>query len=485
MAHIYREYKMRMLMNSATASHHTLFPNPLHVSELRALPQYRIGNDAILKGESLEEFFRIQELLKGLAPTDEDDARTLWIESLRGDPSEWGNYSLMLEEKIVSSHEDYMEQWRLYNPEEVVWWRVTTLAYKDRHSLIITDGENSYSLLTNGKNPSDFHPEEEPEESYYPEVAKTLRRLCGYLLLVVDSIKKDPDEYNAYVDTHLPRRFRTGKLPLREYRRLTGDDPCKGLTEEDVAFLERKALEIEKDWLTERPMTLGLYARAWIIGYKALYAHYPDRVGRISKDDLEAFRIHSLCGNDVLCYDADNAEDFDSWVKGARPAHGCEYLSGGLALYPEKARDGSLLTLYSSEEEDILKVLRVARSLEMADIRFFLKGAADMLRFVRGDGMFTFDPRGTAGYFNPRHRFPSRPTEDMPQEVINALDKTTDWDPLIRVRPMSEILQMQLPKKKKPISRKKVNPSSFFNIAWKAAMNHMMEDLKADPKTEE
>ena len=74
-------------MSTHHSSEMTLFPNPLHTSELRALPQYRIGNGSVLRGESLQELFRVQQIMRDLVPTGVDDTRTLWIETLRGDPA--------------------------------------------------------------------------------------------------------------------------------------------------------------------------------------------------------------------------------------------------------------------------------------------------------------------------------------------------------------------------------------------------------------
>ena len=428
-------------MSTHHSSEMTLFPNPLHTSELRALPQYRIGNGSVLRGESLQELFRVQQIMRDLVPTGVDDTRTLWIETLRGDPAEWGDYDYMLKEGLVSSHGEYLEQWELFNPDEVVWWRVSISSYNDKHALIITDEEDSYTLLCNRKMPSDFFKEEEREE-FCPDVKDTLSQLGDYLYLVVNSIVADPETYNSYLEEHLPHRFRTGVLPLREYRRLTGDDPCRELTDEDMAFLEQKTSETEKDCVMECPMTLGLYARTWMIGYRALYKGYEGALDKQGfRDEFDAFRVLSRCGSSTDGCNPNKARDFDRWLGGARPAHGCEYPHGGIALYPERTLDGSLLILNGQGEKDITKVIRIARALEKANIRVVVRGADAMLRFVRGDSVFTFDPRGEASFATPRRRFPARATEGMPQEVIDSLDKATAWEPLKRVYPMKDLLR--------------------------------------------
>ena len=185
----------------------TLYPDPVYQHELRSLPQYFKTKEVILGGEALREFFSLTELLKCLAPSQPDDGRTIWIEAVRGTPSDWEPFPLMVALGIVSSREEYIEKWKQENPEPVSWWRVSSFSYKDKLFLSLRDGAGHCTVLTNRSVPSDTSPQADQDgRSDNIAVLRTLRHIKAYLENVVIGIQMDPSRYNDYISSHLNKK---------------------------------------------------------------------------------------------------------------------------------------------------------------------------------------------------------------------------------------------------------------------------------------
>ena len=236
--------------------------------------------------EGLGLLYDIQEQMRRLAPSGGDDRRSLWIEALRGEPEEWADYQMLLDDGEVSDEDDYLALWQMECPDEIAWYEVSVSCFRDRHFLIVSDGEGTEWMFANRDDPDGAWPE------MRWDVTEFLQALKDSVTRLVGRICRAPASYNRYLERNLSPFKRRGSILRRDlFRILPETRPC--LSESDMDFLSRLA---EDETLPDDmpSMTLALYRRAWnaaqasIIGPEAdlsdLMCPVPDTLPLDSED---------------------------------------------------------------------------------------------------------------------------------------------------------------------------------------------------------
>ena len=153
----------------------------------------------------------IRELLDVFAPIGDDLLHGLWIKVPRGSPSNWATFKEMKEWGEVNSRKEYLEQWKGEFPMETYWYFVSVSQYRGHAYLHITDHDSRWCII---------HDDVRWDHHSIGPVVWYLEPLLAFLKERVAEIVKDVEAYNRYVEEHLPKRQRTGRIARKDLNRI-------------------------------------------------------------------------------------------------------------------------------------------------------------------------------------------------------------------------------------------------------------------------
>ena len=208
-------------------------------------------DEIVIDDASLEVMLRIEKTMRRLKVMGIDARRTLWIE-------------------IKAPGKRYQEE----TPDNAgnYWFQISTSHFKDFHYMLIGYGRKRLIVLKNLAHVGG----ERKHHAWYGHVEKSLLKLEAYINKLVDRICENPDEYNRYVEQHLPFSKRKGRIKRSalnkicpEYR--TFENPQHVVN----VFKKYKALPMT----SYKEMTLRTYMHIWRIAYVAYETkkiYYPE-----------------------------------------------------------------------------------------------------------------------------------------------------------------------------------------------------------------
>ena len=161
------------------------------------------GSHALLMG--------IKELLDVFAPIGDDCLHGLWIEVPRGKPSDWASFKEAREWGDVNSRKEYLAQWRSEFPMESYWYFVSVSQYRGHTYLHITDHDSRWCII---------HDDVRWDHHSIGPLDWYLEPLLMLLKEKFAEIVKDVEAYNRYVEEHLPKRQRTGRIARKDLNRI-------------------------------------------------------------------------------------------------------------------------------------------------------------------------------------------------------------------------------------------------------------------------
>ena len=81
--------------------------------------------------------FELFQKLQSIAVCGDDECRELWLATPRGSIEEYANYEEYLEDGEVESRKEFEELWLSEYPEPQKWYLLSTVVYKEIHSVFI------------------------------------------------------------------------------------------------------------------------------------------------------------------------------------------------------------------------------------------------------------------------------------------------------------------------------------------------------------
>lgn len=169
-------------------------------------------NGTCVAGRSRELLLEIKSLLEVFAPSGDDHRHGLWIEVPRGKPEDWCSFrdAKCYYNEDIKTREDYSDEWEKWNPQESQWYYLSTTRYKGKTYLHIVQNDHWWCLL---------HDDDE-KTAHVEDWSWYLEPLAAFLRKKVPAIAKDVTAYNRYVDEHLPKRQRTGRIARKDLDRI-------------------------------------------------------------------------------------------------------------------------------------------------------------------------------------------------------------------------------------------------------------------------
>lgn len=168
-------------------------------------------NGICVSGRSQELLLEIRALLDVFAPVGDDYLHTLWIEVPRGNPSDWASFAEMKRwDEDIRTREDYLNVWKANYPRESQWYHVSVSRYSGHTYLHIVENDHWWCRVH----------DDDGKEAQGKDMEWFLEPLTAYLRELVPHIAADVDAWNRYVDEHLPKRQRTGRIARKDLDRI-------------------------------------------------------------------------------------------------------------------------------------------------------------------------------------------------------------------------------------------------------------------------
>lgn len=385
----------------------TFCRHPLHLSDFRGLPGG--GNDSLflLDRPGAELLYDIQEHLRRLAPMGPDGRRSIWVEALRGDPDEWEDYDRLRSLGEVSDPEDYLALWKTECPDPVAWYEISVSCCRDRHCLLVSDGEEAVWQFVDRADPG-------PDPLTEPlDLAYFLRPLARYVGRVVQAICRHPARYNRYVERHLPHFKRYGSIARKDLFRILPESR-PDLTDGEVGFLAR---------MGESGRPAGWAGMSVPVFLGALQVAREAVSGPVSDGTC-------LCGSPAA------EVPFLSWAEEQDRRHGFDLIYARLSLRPVCGDDGRwVFVVVFSYEAYLEDAVHAAAALSAAGYPVWIQGLEAIFDWLSGEDRVEIQPGWAYSCVGAPEMALHRPYDAESEAQLQALVRAVDWYPLPEVVP--------------------------------------------------
>lgn len=276
----------------------------------------RMNNDlngTCVSGRSRELLLEIRAMLDVFVPTGDDSRRSLWIEVPRGKPSDWASYRYMKRWiEGIETRADYLKAWKDDYPRKSQWYCISACQYNGHTYLYVTD-EVFWSCQIH----------DDGNYAHQKDLVWLLEPLADFLKEKMQEIVADVEGYNRYVDEHLPKRQRTGRIARKDLDRIV---PCQRrrprkfkkvikMLKECIAnekFYRQETSKLPACYREPLPhMSIRIYAKYFRVAYMAYkegedYARFVEESAALT--DIEFYRRYQLGRHGKIT----DETDFDS-----------------------------------------------------------------------------------------------------------------------------------------------------------------------------
>ncbi len=408
----------------------TFCENPLLISEINQLPASRNLEVTIVDDKSLEVIERIEKLLSSFEPMGFDELRYVYIEAVRGTIEDWCTYE-EYRKKTGERMKSWKKEWRYRFPRAKEWYEIGIRHYKELVFLFISRKHRGDVVIGNTK---DGYTPREKIDTYKYDVSSFLIKLEYYLISVLESIKNDTQAYIRYLEENYPHRMRMGKIPAKEWCRIT---------KKKILDLDAEGLRVIEELATREPgslhlkLTLREYMRIWKIAYTSQpeFQHLKDL-------HLEDVFRHSSKGstNYIEGYDWDSESDFQKWGEANSPYHCYDVCYARVHLFPQSDNGGNYLELAAHYEGWIPNLVSMAVALYKTGVPFVLRDAQELLALHYQTGSVVIRPECSYGrslITKPERCLPIS-GDGISQKQIDELISIIDWDGFQEVKPIQK-----------------------------------------------
>ena len=356
-------------------------PKPVFAPKADTLIQYA-QHSLTQEGQPLTTITeKLVREMKKLKIQGDDGFRSLFVETGRGDISDFGNYEEYLQEEIVADYKDFVELYESEYPKAVKWYKLSFREYMDVYYIAI-DGSLTIQVNANDYQ-QDLHDEHD--------------ELCGWLYIKVNSainqLSKNTDEYNAYVERNLAFNKRYGRILRRDYWLINQDEKeyfTSGFAKEDIPRF--KTIAQSSDFEAHHNRIKRMNAGDFFNYCKICY----DANGYFSKKQkhLEAKEMYLAQADGRDCglrnIELDSDEEFLRWHQQESHCggHPWEICRGGnsthISLYVHRDENEWMLILAGSSRVRAVETIRIALALHKNNIPFNLRDAGKLYRMLTG-----------------------------------------------------------------------------------------------------
>ena len=250
-------------------------------------------NGICVSGRSRDLLLEIRQLLDVFAPVGDDYRHEVWIEVPRGKPSDWCSFK---EAKKWSDEEmytraDYLKEWKDDFPRKSQWYNLLVSRHEGHTYLHMVENDHWWCLIH----------DDEDKQAHEEEMGWLMEPLAAFLREKVPQIAADVDAYNRYVEEHLPKRQRTGRIARKDLDRIVPWQRCKPRRLKAVIRMLKDCIANEAVYRSAEPvplpssyreplshMSIRIYAKYFRVAYEAYQEHFHNLYPR-NKGEREAY----------------------------------------------------------------------------------------------------------------------------------------------------------------------------------------------------
>ena len=265
-------------------------------------------NGTCVSGRSLELLKEIKELLDVFAPTGDDYRHSLWIEVPRGKPSDWCSFNNAKDwsEEDVYTRADYLKEWKSNYPMESQWYHIAVTQYRGHTYLHMVENVHWWCQIH----------DDDDKDAHQENMEWLLEPLVEFLQEKAPVIASDVEAYNRYVDEHLPKRQRTGRIARKDLDRIVPWQRRRPKNVKKVVKMLKECIANEKVYRRTEPklvdgefkrqiltteevvlppcyreplpqMSIRIYAKYFRVAYMAYKEHFRNWYRRSKRDRQE------------------------------------------------------------------------------------------------------------------------------------------------------------------------------------------------------
>ena len=281
-------------------------------------------NGTCVNGRSRELLLEIRALLDVFAPAGDDYRHSLWIEVPRGKPSDWCSFrDMKCWDEDIKTREDYLKEWKANYPMESQWYHISVSRYKGHTYLHMVENDHWWCQIH----------DDDDKHAWKEDMEWLLEPLAEFLREKVPAISADVEAYNRYVDEHLPKRQRTGRIARKDLDRIVPWQRRRPRKFKQVIKMLKECIanesvyrRMEPKWVGdkfERPetpvdsgplpdcyreplpqMSIRIYAKYFRVAYMAYKEHFRHlmRRSRREREDYAEFLAETSTLSDIEFY---------------------------------------------------------------------------------------------------------------------------------------------------------------------------------------
>ena len=205
-------------------------------------------NGICVSGRSLELLMEIRDILDVFAPSGDDYRHSLWIEVPRGKPSDWCsfNYAKKWSDEKPYKRSDYLKEWKSNYPMKSQWYHLSVTQYRGHIYLHMVENVHWWCQIHN----------DEDKHTHSMDMEWLLEPLAEFLRKKIPEIAANVGNYNQYVDEHLPKRQRTGRIARKDLDRIVPWQKCKPRNLKKVIKMLKECIANEEVYRRSEPKYL-------------------------------------------------------------------------------------------------------------------------------------------------------------------------------------------------------------------------------------
>ena len=421
----------------------------LNVSHIRELSE--VENHEIVVGDKLLDMLvEVQSQFERLEAMGDDDFRAFHIEIPRPTLDEWGNCEEGIADGEYKNREEYIEDWKSYNPMETYWFHVSVARYNEYRSLIFNNKKLRHFVITNR---SSYALRESGFQNgqWYEDC---LTKIFSYLKILIDAIVSNPDGYNEYVANNLPYQLRYGRIARKDFNRI---DPRFKIEVEDREWAI-KALEASVRNEIAEPlstMTIRQYCKYFRIGHEA-YSRYFQKVSpRYTKsiiledipDELYDVTYYNKAEFKQIDdkYNLDSEADFKKFARDHYGELGFSRLNICASNFQRK---GWVIDVYNSYSANVDVAIDVATAIYKSGAPLDISDAEKLLKILNEEDYVGLLPRTFHDYMNHHDEGTvyELPWEYQLSDKSESLLTKAQYDEIISLAEWDEIEKVKVKK---------------------------------------
>ena len=371
---------------------------PVIDSVMRGTPD----NEVYVDGRSFALLLEIQKALSVFEPIGDDEARKIWLEIPRGTAEEWKSFDDLRRGCPDDGDDDlasYQEELDECFPYETQWLFMITSSYREYTFLKISDRDHKYVIFTN----KSFH-----DKGCPTDMVCLLEPLLELVKERVNLIKRDPDDYNKYIEEKVPYRQRSGRIRSKYLNKIIPEGKLQVGNREHCIEVMRE-LSRRKEVYSEAKgssavnwESMGVPApfdtmsiRTFCKYYRIADTIFWSRSGHVrskktvSIDDVEYYCRHGL-HHDLEGSDLDSEEAFKNFAQDHYGELGLSRMNVGASdCY---VRDKWIVTFGFSYSAYMEEGLRIAMALYETGAPFIFYEAENLLHVLEESGTVRLSP---------------------------------------------------------------------------------------------